>query len=566
MIVVLVAMLLTFPALIILDIGGAPRVAVLATVALMPLAMSDAAWDISALTLMQLVSPKVLERTVHLDGVPADAKTLVATSILLSRSSDLDEVLSILEKNYLSNAVDNTYFCLLTDFVDGHACEAHGERETLRRVESGIAGMNARYGEKFVLFHRHRSWNSYDEVWGGRERKRGKIEDLVSFLVDPASVTPGVAVGALAALEGVRYLITLDADTRLPRGAVQELVGTISHPTNRPVVDTELRMVIRGHAIVQPMPRTVSTDKYGSLLQRLMHCDGVPGLDYFQHVLGAGSYYGKGIVDVAAFHAVLKGRVPENTLLSHDLIEGCYLRSAISNHAHIEEEYPRTCQAESIRRRRWIRGDWQSYPWLFAMVPNAIGKERSTLSWLCRVKILDNMRRSLVAVALLATLMVGWFAAIFDVWTLAVLVAWMSSWMATIVMFMSASRGRPSFSTIVKELLKRVVTASRLPYIAMDSVESTTIALWRSLVSRKNMLEWTPSSEVNHQAPSIIAYGSSMKGGLCLSAAIFLYVAHQGFPPVTTVLCTVWLVGPIIHWALDQPWGSSRGRRVEHKP
>ncbi len=296
-----------------------------------------------------------------------------------------------------------------------------------------IAALNARYAgggnDVFFLFHRPRRWNPHDRVWMGYERKRGKLADLNALLREGNGDGFSLLVGATAVLAGVKYVITLDTDTQLPRDAARQLVGTMAHPLNRPVYDAALGRVRAGYGILQPRVSVSLPGTHQSRYARLN--GGEPGIDpytravsdVYQDAFQEGSFIGKGIYDVDAFEQALKGRFPENRILSHDLLEGCYARAGLLSDVQLYEEYPSRYGADVNRRYRWIRGDWQLAGWLLPRVPGPDGQRRKNpLSALSRWKLFDNLRRSLVPAVLTLLLLLGWTvfpSAAF--WTLAVL-------------------------------------------------------------------------------------------------------------------------------------------------
>src|SRR5471030_767950 len=248
----------------------------------------------------------------------------------------------------------------------------------------------------------------------GWERKRGKLEEFNRLLRGATDTSFNVQVGEVGILPSVRFGITLDTDTRLPRDAARDLVGIISHPLNRPRVDPVLKRVTEGYGILQPRVSVTMASAAGSLFARTYA--GHTGVDpyttavsdVYQDLFNEGIFTGKGLYDVDAFMASLKGRVPENTLLSHDLFEGLYARTALVTDVEVVDDYPSSVLAHARRQHRWVRGDWQILWWLFPFVPSPTGLQRNRLPLVSRWKILDNLRRSLMAPATVAILLLGW--------------------------------------------------------------------------------------------------------------------------------------------------------------
>ena len=300
---------------------------------------------------------------------------------MLSSAEGLRNLVEQLEWRYLANRDDNLFFALLTDFPDAAQETLPGDRRLLTLARSEIDRLNQRYCRnrptRFYLLHRPRKWNRQEGAWMAEERKRGKLAALNRLLQTGAGEAFSVTVGDLAELASVRYVITLDSDTRLPRDVGRELAGCMAHPLNRPQIDPRTRRVVKGHAILQPRVGATVREASRSPFSRLLAGDaGIDPYtrqtsDVYQDVFGQGSYIGKGIYDVRAFAAALEGRFPDNRVLSHDLIEGCFARSGLVNDVELFEGLPSRFLADMDRRHRWIRGDWQIASWLWQRVPTA---------------------------------------------------------------------------------------------------------------------------------------------------------------------------------------------------
>jgi cyclic beta-1,2-glucan synthetase len=321
---------------------------------------------------------------------------------------------------------------LLTDFTDATTAELPEDAEIVQAAVTGIRELNARHGagreDRFYLFHRPRRWNAREGVWMGWERKRGKIEEFNCLLrgCRPRSA-PWPATASL--LESVRYCITLDADTLLPRDVACQLIGVARHPLNRPQFDPRVRRVTRGYGILQPRISVTMASAAGSLFARVYA--GHTGVDpyttavsdSYQDLFNEGIFTGKGLYDVDHFMSALEGRVPENALLSHDLFEGLHVRTALVSDVELVDDFPSSVLAHASRQRRWVRGDWQILLWLLPWVPVRHGFERNQLPLISRWKIFDNLRRSLVAPTTLVLLASAWtwLPGAPWVWTLAVI-------------------------------------------------------------------------------------------------------------------------------------------------
>ncbi len=413
-------LLLALPLLAGHTAGMSPgALALLGLLAVIP--ASDLALALINRAVMDLIGPTPLPRLELAEGVPAGMRTLVVVPTLLTGADEIEEHINRLEIHYLANPDGHVHFVLLSDWRDASTERTPEDDRLLALAADGIARLNARSGpalpggERFLLLHRRRAWNAREGTWMGWERKRGKLDQLNQLLTGtggPAFETPRGPAPAVPT--GVRYVITLDADTRLPRGAVNRLVGTMAHPLNRPVFDARAGRVVDGYAILQPrITPTIPSDRDRSLFQRIFA--GPAGIDpyatatsdVYQDLFGEGSYTGKGIYDVAAFTAALKDRVPENSLLSHDLFEGIFARAGLVTDIELFEEFPTDYEVAAGRQYRWARGDWQLLPWMIRGDTRAGARP----TWIPPVglwKITDNLRRTLSAPAAGLTLIVGW--------------------------------------------------------------------------------------------------------------------------------------------------------------
>ena len=394
---------------------GGSVAALAGTVLLLFLPASEAAIAVVQRLAARLAPPRRLPRLDFQGGVPESARTLVVVPTMLTSVDGVNTLIEHIEVQALGNLDPNIHFAILGDFVDAPARETPEDEAILAAAKEGIDALNARYGgergDRFFLFHRVRQWNPRQGTWMGWERKRGKIEELNRLLRGAADTSYRIQVGDTAILAGVRYCITLDSDTRLPRDAAKKLIGIIAHPLNRPHFDPVLDRVTEGYGILQPRVSVTMSSAAGSLFARLYA--GHTGVDpyttavsdTYQDLFGEGIFTGKGLYDVDAFSAALHGRVPENALLSHDLFEGVHARTALVTDVELVDDYPSSVLAHARRQHRWVRGDWQILRWLFPYVPARSGLKRNRLPLISRWKIFDNLRRSLLPPATMALLL-----------------------------------------------------------------------------------------------------------------------------------------------------------------
>jgi cyclic beta-1,2-glucan synthetase len=415
--------------------SGASAWAQAGVVLILLLPASEAAIPLVQRLTALLVPPRRLPRLDFRAGVPEDSRTLVVVPTLLTSVPAVNDLIEHLEVLALANLDPLIHFAILGDFTDAATRETPADEAILEAARAGIEALNSRMGEgrgdKFFLLHRLRQWNPREGVWMGWERKRGKLEELNRLLRGATDTSFSVQIGEVAVLQRVRYCITLDSDTRLPRDAARKLIGIIAHPLNRPRFDARLGRVTEGYGILQPRVSVTMASAAGSLFARTYA--GHTGVDpyttavsdTYQDLFGEGIFTGKGLYDVDAFAAALEGRVPENALLSHDLFEGLYARVGLVSDVEVVDDYPASVLAHARRQHRWVRGDWQLLWWLLPFVPSRAGLTRNRLPLLARWKIFDNLRRSLVAPATVLALFWAWTWSPGSpaVWTAAVLAA-----------------------------------------------------------------------------------------------------------------------------------------------
>ncbi|HZT60529.1 MAG TPA: protein ndvB, partial [Pyrinomonadaceae bacterium] len=401
--------------------GGASwaMLVVLALLSIVPasdLALSVLNWDVT-----HLFRPRLLPGMETAKGLPEDARTIVVVPTLFTEEVTVKELLERLEVHYLANEDEHLHFALLGDFADADAEEMPADAALLDQALAGVEELNARYSadssapKRFHLFQRRRLWNAREGRWMGWERKRGKLEEFNRILRGARDTSFVISTAGAELLAKIRYVITLDSDTQLPRDAARRLVGIAEHPLNRPQFDARTGRVARGYAIFQPR---VSASLESAALSRFARVfSGNTGVDpyttaasdVYQDLFGEGTFTGKGLYDVDAFARALADRVPENALLSHDLFEGLYARAALVTDVEFLDDHPARYVTYAMRQHRWTRGDWQIARWLFPTVPDARGRGvRNRLPLIARWKIFDNLRRSLVAPCVVLWLAFAW--------------------------------------------------------------------------------------------------------------------------------------------------------------
>jgi cellobiose phosphorylase len=534
-----------------------------------------------------LVDPHPLPRMDFAKGIPAPMRTLVVVPSMLTGKQDVESLVEALEVRFLANRDSNLYFGLLTDFADASAAVLDTDAPLLELAREGIEGLNAQYangdGDRFFLFHRPRRWNPHDHTWMGYERKRGKLADLNLLLREGRHAGFSLIVGAIAPLSSVKYVITLDTDTQLPRDAARQFVATMAHPLNRPVYDETLQRVRTGYGILQPR---VSMSLPGGSQSRYARLhSGEPGIDpytravsdVYQDLFQEGSFIGKGIYDVDAFEQSLQGRFPDNRILSHDLLEGCYARAGLLSDVQLYEEHPARYAADVKRRFRWIRGDWQLAGWLMPRAPGPAGRRlHNPLSALSRWKLFDNLRRSLVPAALILLLLLGW--TVFSspgFWTLVVLgVLLIPPLLETLpdILRKPADMGTGQHvSAVTGAAGQRAVQAlfflATLPHEAFYSMDAILRTLARLLVTRRRLLEWVPSDVRGVHREDLVGSFRDMAFAplLAIGTAMLLLVINPAALAVAGPFLILWLASPAITWWLSQPLADHEARLTDEQ-
>jgi cyclic beta-1,2-glucan synthetase len=459
-----------------------------------------------------IAQPRRLPKLDFSRGIPADCATLVAVPTLLFNKRQVIESVEDLEVRYLANQDANLHFALLTDSPDS-ANPLKDDDDLVILCSRLIEQLNRKYGPrgKFFLLHRRSHFNPAESVWMGWERKRGKLLDLNDLLRNRSDCFP-IKVGDLSVLRCIRYVITLDSDTQLPKDSAHKMIGAIAHPLNRAITDPVTNTVVTGYGILQPR---VGVSVQSAVRSRLAGIySGQTGFDIYtravsdvyQDLFGEGSFTGKGIYEVDTFIQVLANRFPNNALLSHDLIEGLYARSALVSDIEVIDDYPSHLRAHSKRKHRWVRGDWQIMLWLFPRVPDSFGRMvPNPLSLISRWKILDNLRRSLIEIAIVCLLLGGWFllpgGPVY--WTVATLMLLLIPVYSQLGFTLLRIRGAQNLSGALREAGAAFLTGHGnvlltlvfLPYQALIMLDAIVRTIIRRAITRKNLLEWETAAQ-----------------------------------------------------------------------
>lgn len=537
-----------------------------------------------------IVPPRVLPRLDFSKGIPDKYRTMVVVPTLLSRPQDIDDLLEALEIRYLGNRDPNLFFALLTDFPDAPEQKLPGDDALLAHARAAVRTLNeTRHDDRpdiFYLFHRPRVWNPTERVWMGHERKRGKLEQFNARLRGGAQAAFSDIVGNTAILASIRFVITLDTDTQLPRDSARTMIGTLAHPLNRPVYDAGRGRIVEGYAILQPRASISLTSAGQSRFTRLYA--GEAGIDpytrevsdVYQDLFGEGSFIGKGIYDVDAFRQAVDGRFPDNLILSHDLLESGYARSALVTDVDLIEEFPASYASEASRRHRWIRGDWQLAGWLLPRVPGPAGPDGAKpkrlpnpLSALSVWKLFDNLRRSLVPPALLALLAGGWLAGPGPAWIWTLLVIGVlvlpTLLRALIELFRKPEEREWRVHLILtghatgRPLMLALLTLILLPYDALICLDAIMRSGVKMLFTHRGLLLWhLPSYAIRNASRSLADFFRTMwiAPALALMLAVILTGAWplgqarlaEGFSWAPVLL--LWLMSPVVGWWISLPF------------
>jgi cyclic beta-1,2-glucan synthetase len=526
------------------------------------------------------LAPRLLPKLNDKSDVPDNLRTMVVIPTMLVSVKDALRQIENLEVHFLGNPDPGLQFAILTDFRDAQEKNEDGDKAILDAATQAIHQLNqkysSRYGDRFFMLHRERLWNASENTWMGWERKRGKLEELNNLICDPnASTSYTVIVGDFltsASLCPIQFVITLDADTKLPPGSAKKLINTIAHPLNRAWYDDEKKRITKGYSIIQPRisfsPESAKSTRFSRIFSGNVGLDPYSAAvsDIYQDLTGEASFTGKGIYDVRAFHCVLTGQFPENRILSHDLIESAFVRTGLATDIELYDDYPSTYSTFTKRNHRWTRGDWQIASWLFPKVPVESGLTKNPINLLSKWKIFDNLRRSLNFFFLTIFFVAGifWLPGANWIWVLAAF---------GIIAF-------PSYISLSSDLLNRparvrwklymvkvwdnlrihsiqaistVIVAPHQAFIQLDAILRT---WYRLAFSKKWLLEWSTASHVESiNQHTLLSYIRVMIFPMFLGLGIFIFalLTHPVHLWVVVPFFVLWFGSPFYAWYISQP-------------
>ena len=545
-------------------------IGILSLVAASKLAVAIANWMST-----KLARPYLLPRMDFSKGIPSECRTMVVIPTLLGSQYVIDELVEALEVRFLANRDEYLQFALLTDFKDADKETMPEDEDILSTARNRIIALNKKYrrnsNDTFFIFHRPRKWNEREKKWIGYERKRGKLGDLNALIQHNKTEAFSLIVGDEHIYSNVKYIITLDTDTQLPRDAAWKMVAAMAHPMNNPFYDEKKKRVTEGYTILQPRVSN-SLPGNGSSFYARIHGN-EPGTDpytraisdVYQDLFKEGSFIGKGIYEVNAFERSLADTFPDNRILSHDLLEGSYARAGLMTDVQLYEEYPSRYAADMQRRHRWIRGDWQIATWILPWVPNHQNKlVKNPISNLSKWKIADNLRRSLVPLTLILLLIFGWTLSPAPVfWTFTVLSLII---LPTIINFIWDLFFKPAdvifsqhfiytFRSTKDQLYQHLVDIACMPYEAFNNLDAIFRTIGRVYFTRRNLLQWNPYSSSAYDQKSLLHSFKTMWINPVLAIGLLFYCGY--YVPLTLILAvpfiSLWCLAPFISWWMSRP-------------
>ena len=523
---------------------------------------------------LKLTGPSVLPRMDFSKGIPADAATMVVIPTMITSITTIDQLTEGMEVRFLANRETNLYFALLTDFKDAATEHLPEDVLLLSALKNRIIDLNKKYNQTtddtFFLFHRPRRWNKNDKIWMGYERKRGKLGELNAFLRNKGEGFFSEVIGNTSCFKNIKYIITLDTDTQLSRDTARTMIGTMAHPLNQPLYDEKKRRITEGYGILQPRVSNTLPASDSSVYARLHGND--PGTDpytkatsdVYQDLFLEGSFIGKGIYNLDAFELALKDRFPENQILSHDLLEGCYARSGLITDVQLFEEYPLRYDTDMQRRHRWMRGDWQIARWVLPFVPGSDRKlHKNPISALSKWKIFDNLRRSLVPLCLMLLLLYGWlFSPMAWFWTFAVTVIIVLPSLINFIweLFRKpedvvleqhlAYTSRSAFISFNQQMLDLIF----LPYEVYSNLDAIVRTFWRMFFSHKKLLQWNLFGARQNREKTIIESYINMWFEPVFAIVIYawLTIYNPGVVLIALPFLSFWMMAPLIAYAISR--------------
>ncbi len=508
-------------------------------------------WSINNLT-----TPRFISKIEYKEGIGEENRTIVVIPTIINSVQKVHELLKNIEVYHLANLDDNIYFTLLSDFQDSSTEVNEEDEKIVEAALEHVKKLNNKYskdkGDKFFFFSRYRKYNEKEAKWLGWERKRGKLEEFNALIRGEEKTSYNVISGDISELKKASYVITLDSDTQLPRDSAKKLVGAMSHILNKPCIDKPKKRVTRGYGLMQPRISISTLSANKTIFSRMF--SGETGLDtyttavsdVYQDFFGEGIFTGKGIYHIDTFNEMLKGEIPENMVLSHDLLEGSYVRTALVTDVELIDSYPAYYMASSKRFHRWVRGDWQLLPWI---------KNKKSINSLSKWKLLDNLRRSLVAPSIMLLILLSFNVLPdgTDKWVSAAVLALIAPILFNVsesvtspIRGISLSGRINNSKTIIEQVF---LTFAFLPFIAYLTLNAIVKTLYRVYVSKKNLLEWQTAADAEAKSgKSLTDYIAFMWIGSLISAVTLTIAFNRSSDLGIFMLpsCAIWFLSPWI--------------------
>ncbi len=519
--------------------------------------------------LSKVMKPKLIPKLDFSDGIDENHKTMVVIPTILKSKEKVQELMRKLEVFYLANQSDNIYFTLLGDCSESDKEEEKWDNEVIQEGELLTKQLNNQYKKQqenkpiFHFIYRKREWNEKEGSYLGWERKRGMLTQFNQYLL--GKIKNPFRINTLENLENqekIKYVITLDADTDLILNSAFQLVGAMAHILNQPIIDTQKNIVVDGYGIMQPRIGVNLDISYRTLFTKIFA--GAGGTDCYTNAISdtyqdnfqEGIFTGKGIYDVTVYESVLDKQIPENTVLSHDLLEGCYLRCGLVSDILLMDGYPTKYNSFMNRLSRWIRGDWQITKWIGF---------KSPLNLLSQYKILDNLRRSLIEIAIMVSLLYCNIIGIISFrkiwWSIAILLGivvfpYVLEWLNAFVFKREGEEKQktftPKISGVKGSFIRAFITLGCLPYKAYLSAKAIFKTWYRVHISKKHLLEWTTSEEAEKQAKSsLVSYYNQMAMNV-LTGIIAISLGFFKLNIFGIILGLWWIISPMIMWYISQ--------------
>ncbi|MGE5642253.1 MAG: cellobiose phosphorylase, partial [Byssovorax cruenta] len=549
------------------------QLAIIALLAVIP--VSVLAVDLVNWLVGLIIPPQTLPKLNFESGIPVQYRTMVVIPALLGTERDIAFLMRQLELHYVANTDPNLFFALLSDFADADEKDLPEDPALIALATAEIDRLNERYGageyRPFYLFHRERLWNAGENSWMGWERKRGKLEEFNELLQGSQDTSYKYKHGDLSILPSIHFVITLDADTWLPRDSARRLVGTLAHVLNRAELDPATGEVKAGYTVLQPRAQVRPAIVNQSIFTRVYAGDAIIDLysravsDVYQDLFGEGNFVGKGIYDVEAFEKSLRDKVPENHLLSHDLFEALQGSCGLVSDIVLFEDYPPHYVAYTDRLNRWVRGDWQLLPWLGRWVPHrAQGKVLNTLSLIDRWRIFDNLRRSLIVPSVLLLLISGWlllpgspFA-----WTVFALSPYLLPLLLNLISELRRGAHEPDSRLMTRPMrlaaLRSLFQVVFLPHEALIYLDAILTTLARLYVSHRNMLQWMTAAHTVQLFGRRLRVKSAWQAMLttpliAIGLAFALYFEDERVITLALPFLVAWIFSPNIAARISKP-------------